>query len=372
MRLCYKTRLILDNSQKQSLLEILRAATFCWNECSKARFNLQKNSIVELHAIFYNTFRKSQPKIPSQIVISSERSIVGSFASIKSNKHKINKPPVRKKLTLQLDKRIYSYKDGIFSIISLEKRVKCKPYIYPKLQEMLNLYKFGDPKIFEKNGDIWISFVFDVPTSESKSRMALGVDLGCRINAATSEGNLFVDKKFNGRKRKLRFLKRQLQSAKDKGSKTAKRHLKKIRHKEANINRDFTHKLSNKILKTKANIIVLENLKSIKVKKNKYQNKNRISQVPLYELKRILTYKAPLVGKTVIEVCPKWSSQIDSQSGLKDGERRGRRYYSKSGLIYDSDINAAINIAKFSKLPVSLNPNGIGTYGQAIVNRPIV
>ena len=63
-------------------------------------------------------------------------------------------------------------------------------------------------------------------------------------------------------------------------------------------------------------------------------------------------------------------SQIDSQTNKKDGVRKGRRYYSKSGKIYDSDINGAINIGLRSKLPVSQTGNL--TYGQANVNSPIV
>ena len=75
-------------------------------------------------------------------------------------------------------------------------------------------------------------------------------------------------------------------------------------------------------------------------------------------------------GKVVKIVSPYWTSQIDSVSEKKEGERRGSRFYSKSGIIYDADLNAAINIAKRSKLPVSQTNNL--TYGQAKVNSPIV
>lgn len=62
--------------------------------------------------------------------------------------------------------------------------------------------------------------------------------------------------------------------------------------------------------------------------------------------------------------------QIDSQTDKKDGVRKGRRFYAKSGKIYDSDINGAINIGLRSKLPVSQTEKL--TYGQANVNSPIV
>jgi IS605 OrfB family transposase len=372
-KLTYNTMLVFQSdSDKNKIVGMLEKQRFAWNECSKVKFNIPTNSIVLLHGQFYTKFRQSQPEIPSQVVISAEQSVLSAYRSIKSNKQKLDKPPEKKKLSIRLDKRTYSYKNGVFSIISLEKRVKCSPYIYPKLQELISKYRFCDPLLFEKNGEIWICLTFDIPEILSQKKLALGIDLGCRVNAATSEGNLYIDKKFNGEKRKLRFNKRKLQS-KSKTSKSARRKLKKLKRKERNINQNFSHHLANKIISdTKADTIVLENLKSIKVKKHKYQNKNRISQVPMFELRRILTYKALLNEKTVIEVCPSYTSQVDSQNGKKDGIRKGRRYYSKSGKIYDADVNAAINIGLRSKLPISCVDESRITYGQAVVNQPIV
>lgn len=371
-KLTYNTRLVFQSgSDKDKIVKMLEKQRFAWNECSKVKFNIPTNSIVLLHGQFYTKFRQSQPEIPSQVVISAEQSVLSAYRSIKSNKQKLEKPPEKKKLSIRLDKRTYSYKNGVFSIISLEKRVKCSPYIYPKLQELISKYRFCDPLLFEKNGDVWICLTFDIPEILSQNKLALGIDLGCRVNAATSEGNLYVDKKFNGEKRKLRFNKRKLRSKADKGSRSARRHLKKLKRKEANKNKNFSHHLANKLIKdTKADTLVLENLKSLKVKKNKYENKNRISQVPIYQLKQILTYKALLNEKTVIEVSPAWTSQIDHVSGKKEGDRKGRRFYAKNGKIYDSDINGAINIGLRSKPPVSQTARL--TYGQAIVNSPIV
>ena len=371
-KITYNTQLVFQSeSDKQKIIEMLEAQRFAWNECSKAMMTIPRNSIVDLHAVFYKKFRLSHPQTPSQVVISAEQSVLSAFRSIKSCKHEIDKSPEKKKLSIRLDIRTFSYKNGTFSIISLEKRVKCKPYIYKKIEEFLGKYKFYSPEIFERDGEIWINLTFEIPEIISQNKLALGIDLGCRVNAATSEGNLYIDKKFNGEKRKLRFLKRKLRSKADKGSKSARKHLKKLRRKEHNKNHNFTHHLTKKIIQdTQADTLVLENLKSLKVKKHKYQNKNRISQVPMSKLRRILTYKAPLYGKTVIEVCPSYTSQIDSQTGKKDGVRKGRRYYSKSGKIYDSDINGAINIGLRSKLPVSQTERL--TYGQAIVNSPIV
>ncbi len=369
-KLTYNTRLVFQSdSDKDKIVGILEKQRFAWNECSKVKFNIPTNSIVLLHGQFYTKFRQSQPEIPSQLVISAEQSVLSAYRSIKSNNQKLEKPPEKRKLSIRLDKRTYSYKNGVFSIISLEKRVKCSPYIYPKLQELISKYRFCDPLLFEKNGEVWICLTFDIPEILSQNKLAVGVDVGICNLAATSEGNLYQDKQFNGRKRKLRFNKRKLQS-KLKTSKSARRKLKKLKRKERNINQNFSHHLANKIISdTKADTIVLENLKSIKVKKHKYQNKNRISQVPMFELRRILTYKALLNNKQVITVSPAYTSQIDHRTGKLDGKRIGGRYIGKDGQILHADCNAACNIALRSKLPCSISDYYAW---QAKVNSPIV
>lgn len=369
-KLTYNTRLVFQSdSDKDKIVKMLESQRFAWNECSKVKFNIPTNSIVLLHGQFYIKFRQRQPEIPSQVVISAEQSVLSAYRSIKSNKQKLDKLPEKKKLSIRLDKRTYSYKNGVFSIISLEKRVKCSPYIYPKLQKLISKYRFCDPLLFEKNGDVWICLTFDIPEILSQNKLAIGVDVGICNLAATSEGNLYQDKQFNARKRKLRFNKRKLQS-KSKTSKPARRKLKKLKRKERNINQNFSHHLANKIISnTQADTIVLENLKSIKVKKHKYQNKNRISQVPMFELRRILTYKALLNNKQVITVSPAYTSQIDHRTGKLDGKRIGGRYIGKDNQVLHADVNAACNIGLRSKLPCSIS----NYYAwQAKVNSPIV
>ena len=347
---------------------MLECQRFAWNECSKVRFEKgTKNSITELHDLFYQDFRKRNLHIPSQVVISAEQSVLSTFRSIKSNKHKLKSYPIKNKLSVRLDKRMYSFKNGIFSIISLEKRVKCRPHVFAKLETLIQNYPICDPLIFERDGDVWIAMTFKLPEKPKTETLACGVDLGCVNIAATSEGNLYKDKRYNGQKRKIRFNKRKLQSKKTKSS---RRKLNKIRHKERNLTKNFTHHLANKILNdTHADVIVLEDLKGIKKKKHKHQNKNRISQVPMFMLKEILTYKAHLLGKQVKTVNPAFTSQIDHRTGQKDGIRSAGRYIGKDGKILNADINASINIAIRSKLPCSIRNYYAG---QAVVNRPIV
>lgn len=366
--LSYSTKLIFDSDEDRlKLLQVLELERDIFNFCSKIHFGSAKNSIVELHAKVYHKCKAEFQQAKSQIIIKAENNCLSAYKTAKSNKHKLAVPIGKKRLSTSIDKRLYSFKDGIFRLSTLGKRIIAKPVLYDKLDALLRDYEFGDPTIFARGNEVWIALSFKIPTEEVKGKLALGIDLGIRRPAATSEGNIFVDKKFNADKRKLRYLKRCLTS---KGNQSAKRHLKKIRHKERNINHNFNHNLTKQLLKTKADVIVLENLdtKKLKSKRNRYQNKNRISQTSLSEIRRILTYKAALANKRVVCVSPYYTSQIDSVTGKREGIRKGCRFYSENGLVYDADVNAAVNIAKRSELPISC---GNILDGQAIVNKPI-
>jgi IS605 OrfB family transposase len=370
--ICYSTKLLAESQEDfADLRKLLEWQRLAFNEASRVQFGQKKNSIVWLHGNFYRKFRESNPVIPSQVVIKSEQECLAKYASAKSNKHKLESALVKKRLGIQLDQRIYSVKEKYtIGITTANKRKQFKYVLYPKLKELLDKVGHKDPLIFERNGEFYISFPFDVRTEPEKQNLALGVDLGIRVAAACSDGRIIKDEKFNAEQRRLRFLKRQLKSTiHTRKSKSARKHLKKLRRKERNKNKNQTFLIANTILRTKAQVIALENLKGVKAKKHKNQNKNRISQVPLYELRRVLTYKALLLGKSVVVVNPAFTSQIDSITGKKEGERKGRRFYSKSGLIYDADINAARNIGQRSKLPVSY---GNILDGQGVVTRPNV
>ena len=366
MNLTYNTRIIFDSQEdSDKLFDALNAQLDCFNECSKVHLGVKNNSITELHNKFYRQFRDRNPNIPAQIVIRTINEVLATYRSIKSNRHKIEKAPEKKRLSIRLDKRLYTWKNDYLKLTTLNGRIKTKIFKYPKLEEYLSKYKVCDPLLFVRDGVIWIALTFDIPDILTTQNSACGIDLGIRMAAVTSEGKFYQDKKFNKEKRKLRHLKSKLKS---KGTKSARKHLRKIRHKEANKNKNQSHHLANQILRDcHADVLVLEDLSGIKNKKNKYQKKNRISQIPFYQLKLMLGYKAPFHGKTVISVNPYYTSQIDHRTKKKEGERRGRRFYGIDGIVLDADQNAAINIAARSKHPVSYVTI---LDGQATVNSP--
>jgi IS605 OrfB family transposase len=350
----YNTRLIFDSPEdREKVLHVLEAQRLAFNECSKIRYGLKNNSVVDLHAKFYHSYRQSNPAVPAQVVIRAECEVLATYASIKTNKHKITQAPQKERLSMRLDKHLYAYKGGQLILTTFEKRLKCKFHVFPKLKSFLDTIPFCDPLLFVKNNEIWISLAFKTPDRVVQQTTPIGIDLGIRYSAVTSEEKFYRFPSFNARKRKLRYLKSRLKS---KGTHSARKHLRKLRHREQNMNRAQCHLLANAILRdAKGDVLVLEDLTKIKRKKG-FENKNRISQVPFYLLKTILTYKAPDYGKTVISVSPHFTSQIDHRmeyvsghkfdhrTGRKDGVRRGMRFTCNDGVVLHADLNASINI----------------------------
>jgi putative transposase len=357
-----------DSSKIQKILEANR---FAWNEISKVQYELgNKLDRKDLHNKTYFPIREARPEIPAQVVIRAQNDVRSAYKSIISNKHRIQKPIEKKKLSMRLDKRLYRLKGNSIFLTTLEKRCEFKFRTFNKFNELNSQYVFGDPLIFIRDNKLFASISFKIPeTPISNQPLAVGVDLGIKNIAATSDGKIFTDKKYLKEKRRLRFLKRQLQS---KGTQSARKHLKKTRNKEKNRTKNFVHNLANELLDTSANVIVLEKLKGIKQKTSQKRGKafnNKFAQIPIAELARVLSYKAPLKGKTVRYVNPSYTSQIDHRTGQKDGTRKGNIYVGKDGVLLHADINAAINIAKRSELPI-LSSNA--SYWQAFVTEPIV
>lgn len=351
-----------DESNWTNLLDSARSA---YNRCAGIITESQVHiDIKSIHHAVYDTLRKEFPSIPSQGIIKIYKECLAAFRSIKSNGHVEHKVPAKKKLSMRLDKRLYNKLtvDGIYLTSgTCRKRVHAELVKYDKLVELFGKYTTTDPLVFSRNGKMYLSISFNVPAYALKDETCIGIDLGERRFAVSSDGIVFHDAAYNAQRRKLRYLKRCLQA---KGTKSARKHSRRVARKERNRSNDMCHKVANDIIRsTNASIIVMEDLSKIKQKTsktkegfNKTSHNRRMAQLPFYKLKQYLSYKALLANKRVETVSPFMTSRADCLTGKPDGTRKNRRYYSKTGVVLDADWNAAINIARKSKHPFSFVP----------------
>ena len=358
----YNIQLRANEHTMQFFSSMLEEHCNVYNECADIiRDNNTPLTLKHVHKEVYRKLRETHPTLPAQTIIKTYKAVMAAFRSIRSNQHENAETPRKKQLSLVLDKRLYSRFDVTGISLSGEVPYKHTRYgfvMYDKAEEMFSRYRTKDPTLFIRNGKLWLAVPFVVPDQPVTSEKATGVDLGCKRLFVTSDGVAFRDKQYLANRRKIRYLRSCLNK---RGTKSARRHLRKISRRESNLSRDMQYRAVNHLLRsTDAGILVLEDLSKIKkstVKsaaghKRKRHN-NRLSQVPFYGFRIKLEAKAPLFGKKVVTVCPAFTSQKDSRTGKKDGTRKGCRYYCKDGMVLDADWNAAVNIAKKGKHPLS-------------------
>ena len=371
--LTYKVKLMFDSQEIYDFwTEQMLLARDCYNYASKIAFEEKiPLSLKTFHHRLYRELRKQFTELPAQMCIKIYKQVLANYKSAKTNGHKLEKPIEMKNPSVQLDKRLYSglTRDSFkISNGNGNKRSLVKFLLYPKFKDMSSKYRMCDPllKYDLATCEFYACVPFLTLDTTPYSESYIGVDLGIRRLATLSDGTAYSDKEYLAQRRKIRHKKRVYQKHK-KTSHSARTKLKKLRRKERNISKEMCHHLANKILRHHdASVIVMEDLKGIKKNTSKTENglkrtkhNNRISQVPFFQLKQILTYKAALAGKRVETVSPEYTSQEDCRTQSKVGcIRKGCRFYTADSRVFDADWNAAVNIKNRylleNKHPISL------------------
>ena len=237
----YNVEMVFPNTEcRTHFMELLEQVRNAYNECT--HIICENNVLLDIknvHNAVYSHIRESFPRLTSNAVIAIYRTAMASIRSIRSNGHKDATIPEKTQLSHKLNRFLYSHlsAEGIM-LTTNTKRIRSHITFktYPHLQEMFKKYVPGDPTIFMRDGKFYMSIPFKVPETPLANDYCIGVDLGERRFAVTSLGVIFNDREYNARKRRLRYLKRCLQK---KGTKSARKHKRKLSVKERNQSTDM-------------------------------------------------------------------------------------------------------------------------------------
>ena len=179
-------------------------------------------------------------------------------------------------------------------------------------------------------------------------KTTIGIDLGIKDFAITSDGEVFDNPKFLRKaQNKLKYVQRKY--SKHKGKRTKQR-LAKLHEDVVNKRKDFLHKVSTKLIRENQTI-ALETL----AVKNMIKNHNlaqAINDVSWSTFVSMLEYKADWYGKNILRIgqfSP--SSKTCSNCGTinKELTLKDREWTCGScNTLHDRDVNASINIKSFA------------------------
>lgn len=320
----------------------------------------------KLHHGTYKNIREKYPKFSSAMVQTARDNASEILKRTLKSKKKLKKPIKQLYSGIRYDKRSLSvmFDKNIISINSMFGRIKL-PFKLAKYYENYSDWKYSNAQLIrkkDKNYYLMIQVQKDISEKSTECKV-LGVDLGIKKIAVTSDNTFYNSKHLRNIKGKYQKLKRDLQRV---GTKSAKRKLKKTSGKENRFVRNVNHCISKKIVNTDYNVFALENLKNIRQTTKTYNKKlNRmIGNWSFAQLQNFIKYKSERLGKNVVFVKPNYTSQQCSKCGhIEKSNRDGNVFKCKScNFGLGADLNASRNIARIGRTD----------FLQVLVNKPNV
>lgn len=227
--------------------------------------------------------------------------------------------------------------------------------------------------LIARDGRWWLHVVVSVAAPDiTLTEQVVGVDLGLSRPAVTSHNRFLGTRAWKAIEGRLFKLKRALQKN---GSRSAKRHLKRLRHRQWRFRRDCDHVLSKQIVRSVelGGTLVLENLNGIRTRtkmRRKSETQRRMHSWSFAQLKQFIEYKAEERVCTVVAVDPRHTSQACSRCGhTARNNRRSRNLFvcRVCGYTLHADLNGARNIAAKYRAG-----GGISASSGLPVNQPLV
>lgn len=366
MRLTVKIKLVPSSAEHAALASTLKLCNEQANLVSNKAFEQKIKSKYRLQQLMYAELKNTG--LAAQTAIHTIRKVSNAYVAQtglirngilkgKQLKKATNKPiQFRDGAAQAFDDRNLSYffDKKTVSIWTVKGRLKSVKFECSDEQlERLHAYRKGETDLINDSGTFYLIAGVEIPAEPlNEVKDYLAFDSGIVNIATTSDGDNWSGGAVTLRRKKNRALRVKLQA---KGTKSAKRLLKKRNKKESRFVRDVNHCISKKIVETAKRTnrgIAHENLKGIRnrARLNK-PNRTELNSWAFAQLFELVAYKARLGGIPVKIVDPAYSSQLCPECGTIGRTNRPNRNVfccTSCTLTGPADIIAARNIRTFA------------------------
>lgn len=366
--LTVKLSLEADKESELLLKEVIQQYTRSFNRISKVAWDNPKDNKVAIHHKVYYS-EKELTTFGSQLICSAISKATEAVKAGRTRFKKGNKSSCPKSYlcSIRYDARTMSFhKDNFVSLKVCGNRIKLK-YKFPKHQEHFKDWVFGSADLVYKKGVFYLYLSISKDIDFNPTGSVIGCDMGITRPIVTSDNQFFGERKWKHINRKYFKHQRSLQA---KGTKSAKRRLKKVSGKRNRFSIDCDHVISKRLVssQSKGTLIALEDLIGINNLNKKHKpkkEKRKFSEWSYSRRRSFIEYKATLYGCSVALVNPAYTSQTCSYCGYVDAGNRNRSAF--KCLSCDFQLNADLNAARVIKQSVFGKPEDTGLR----VNQPI-
>ena len=333
--------------QHSALLETMRTFNAACNVVAEVAFSLKSANKFALQKHVYTRLR-AEFGLPAQLAIRAISKVSEAYKRDKSIQ-----PTFRPEGAIIYDQRVMSFK-GLtqVSLVTLAGRVLI-PFRIGGYQEARLQAIQGQADLLYRNGVFFLAVTLDVPTPPAEQPDGtLGVDLGIVNLATDSDGETFSGAAVEHTRQRLLKLRATLQQ---RGTKSAKRHLRRLRHKERRFHQNTNHVISKQLVaKAKATKrgIAIEDLRHIRSRTDgtvRKSQRHRHASWSFFQLRAFISYKAALAGVCLHLVDPRNTSRTCSQCGhCEKANRKSQAEFAcqSCGFAALADYNAAITISR--------------------------
>lgn len=347
MKLVVQAQLVPDVGQAGLLRSAVERFNEACNWLAGVAFDRQLSNRIELQRVAYRDVR-DKFGLSSQMTCLCVRRVCQAY-----KRDKAIRPKFRKHAAMPFDKRTMSFK-GIdrVSLLTLDGRVVVPMIVGSYQTDRLAMPKGQADLVLRKDGKWFLVVTIDVPEgSPIPATDFLGVDLGLAMIATDSDPDSkgYSGKPVEAARRKHNLQRKRLQK---KGTKGARKKLKRVAGKEARFCRHENHVISKALVETAKGTgrgIAVEDLTGIRNRLPAWGRdaRNRLSGWSFAQLVAFLKYKAALVGVPVVTVDARNTSRTCSVCGhcAKANRTSQEKFLCVScGMSMNADKNAALNI----------------------------